>query len=215
MCDFTYKTGKNKGQKCGAIKINTYDDVGETMNLCGGHRKVMLTTINRKAKNIQNLREFSGENFITNMHGSKGDRVNKSIFMCTLNTNKTLESMTDEYKERLKTLINYLFNMIDPDTGHENIYSFVLDCQSNMLSNDRIINRRHDYAVEIGDDQNRLHLHFTVEIDHNDCIRIGQELRQVIDRWLGDKVHFNIQVPKSPSSKIWERYVEKNVELLD
>lgn len=139
----------------------------------------------------------------------KAERIRKSIFMITINSNVAIDQMTLRQKNKFKGLAAHLFD--------ENaIYSFVEERSGAPPLHENLVQIRDDYNFEIGEQVNRVHLHATVEIDHRSLITLDiNRLRDFVNDYMGYRLHINVKCPKIVNSITWDSYTSKQWELLD
>lgn len=197
MCEVVLVRGNRKGQLCG---------VG-TAPVCSRHKKMDLKKESRKEKNTNDLNEFVEESVVID----PAERIRKSLFAFTINTNKTVDGLTEEEKNKFKKIMKHLFD-------NNAIEDFII-CRDGAPcfreNPELIVNKRVGYAFEIGGQFNKLHAHASLEIDHKTLISIDlPQLKELFRQYLGFAPHINIKTPKQISSITWEKYISKNNNIL-
>lgn len=183
--------GINAGSQCKKNRVDESD-----------YCRVHLKMYDKREKTRQRaMDDFSEFNTVRQIEETQPERINKSIFMITINCNKTLENLTENQRNRFKVLMEHLF-----DKGH--IMDFVQSPDND--ANEHILQIRTDYNFEIGPINRTVHSHSTLEIDHKTMLRLNiPELRKLTNKLMGSACHINIKTPHQISSKTWERYINK------
>ena len=130
-------------------------------------------------------------------------QIKKSDFAITINSNKTVDGLTDYQSDIFHLLSEYLF-----DNSGIMDYVVGVDCELNPAD---IISEYVDSSFEVGSEYGKVHLHAILQIKHKTKIRIDIDaLRGYINDALGYKCHLNVQNIKSGGSVgDWLRYMRK------
>jgi len=127
-----------------------------------------------------------------------GKKIPKfSVYKITINSNLDFYKMTDSEKKNFKKIAKYVFS------NHIKKYVKFLDTGS-------IKNIEKTFRYEIGEVNNRLHLHGMITIQHTSKIQLDfVKLRDIIDEYNKQPIHLNIQVSSDPT-RSWDIYMNKN-----
>lgn len=182
-CKHKFKKGKRKGQLCNSFA--NYD------GYCGTHRPRKST-----------LADFIGEQKPI----PQRQKNKKSVFLVTINSNKTLDSMNEQDRNNFKSITKTLFD----DDG---IFDYLVKRYGGVIPEPEVIvDKFSDYNYEIGEEAGRLHMHGIVDVEHKSNILIDiARLRNYINEVMGYPVHVNVRVEKANSLRKFINYANKGL----
>lgn len=163
-------------------------------NYCSRHKK----QVERKVERQMIIDNFQKRNGIKKAEA----KMRSSIFLITLNSNKSYDKMTEAERKKFENFAKYLFNK-------HNILKYVTDRTNpkDVSKNLKSIDTRFQY--EVGPTSRKYHLHGIVKIEHSGMYWIDQaKMRNVAKDVLGYNIHLNIAVTKDSSLDI-ENYIQK------
>lgn len=201
-CRFILTTGPRKGQVC--------DKGCGSNDQCSRHRKIVEIRENKKEKVDLDLKEFIGNQAPVDLGG---DRLRKSVFGLTLNSQRTVESLDETDRAKIQKIMKYLF---DPDIGA--ILDFV-DCRDGAScfreNPELLVENRWDYKYEIGTNQQRLHAHSLIELDHRTVVSLDiSGLKALFREYFGWSWHINVTAKAQTDSASWAHYINKNIPVV-
>jgi uncharacterized 2Fe-2S/4Fe-4S cluster protein (DUF4445 family) len=196
-CTFILTAGKRKGEECAK-------GCG-TREYCGRHMKMVNNKSNRKQIAEDAKHEFLGG---TQQPMQIEDKIKKSVFAITINSQKNISRMTPELRDKFIKILDHLFIA-------DNILDFV-DCRDGFgcLRADPtlMVQFRADYKIEVGEKYGKIHAHCLVEIDHRTVVQINMRaLKQLFREYMGYGLHVNVQAKQQISSGAWEHYINKSI----
>lgn len=160
------------------------------------------------SKNKEKLREFIGLSSADENEGNarpkKEKKPRRSVFMMTINSQKSIDEMSLREKNRFKMLVGYLFD-------EDGIYGFIRERDGYPELADNAVSFRDDYSYEIGEKFSKVHMHGVVDIEHNSFIFMDiPALRTFVNEYLGYNSHINVKTPGQNAVVNWENYMNKN-----
>ncbi len=198
-CKFILTAGKRKGSQC--------DKGCSTRKYCGRHVKMMSKKESGQSQieAADDLQQFIGTQQPVNINE---DRIRKSVFALTMNTNKPINKLSPEDREKIKKIMNHLF--ID-----DNIIDFV-DCRDGggcfRENPELLIEKRWDYKFEVGEKFHKLHAHALIEIDHRTILTLDiSGLKSLFREFFGWNWHINVSAKKQIDSSTWSHYINKYI----
>ena len=196
-CQYIFSRGKRRDQQC--------DHFANYDGYCGKHKQIVDRKIGRSIKAKSDLNEFlNGEAQVAIPQKQKNKQ---SIFLLSINTNRTVDKMDQKNREDFKALADALFN-------ENEIFDFVIKRYGREPPEDNlIVDRWTDFNYEVGEENHRLHLHAVIDIKHNSNLLIDlPRLRNFINEKMGYKLNVNLKVEKTNSLKKFIDYSNKNNE---
>lgn len=195
-CVHILTRGINKDKQCSRL--------GKHEGYCKQHYDLInrLNLVKERAET--ELAEFIGGQDVQPVMYDE-DRINKSIFMITINTNKRVEDLQDYQKERFKAMMIHLFD-------DKNIFDFIQRPDKDGIDEDDfdIIQIKLGYNFEVGSAKRCLHAHATIEIDHKTILRLNiPELRSLINRVVDSPCYLDVRTPRQVTSATWNKYINK------
>jgi len=199
VCEFILTAGKRKGQECSA-------GCG-TRQFCGRHVKMIAKreSGSAKTKADQDLETFIGTQTPVDIGE---DRIRKSVFALTINSNKNIKRLSPEDQEKLKQIMDHLFT-------NDNIIDFI-ECRPGAPcfreNPELIVEKRWQFKFEVGSKYGKIHAHALIEIDHRTIITMDiTGLKDLFREFFGWNFHINVQVKKQLDSSAWAHYLGKGI----
>lgn len=193
-CDYRYYRGKNRGQQC---------EIQTRAGRCHKHRKCIETAASEaeKGTKLQNDEVFGNSNVAPDIQ-PKG-KVKSSIYLVTVNTNKTLESLSASEKKQFKDFIGFIFdkqNLID---------NYIIDNYGQAMA-DILESIEVEYHFEISPQNNRLHCHAYVAVEHYGHIRLNiDDMRALAKKIFPTNIYINATAT-SDKTVAMKNYTRKN-----
>lgn len=194
-CRYKFTKGKRKGKHC--EHFANYD------NYCGLHKKIIDKRVGRSLKAKSDLDDF--------LNGDVQKQIpkknKKSVFLLSINTNKTVAKMTEEDKVNFKIVAKYLFD------DHGVFDDFVIKRYGREKpESDLIVDQMSDFNYEISPETQRLHLHGVIDIEHKSNLLIDlPALREYVNETMGYKLNVNLKVEKTNSLTNFIDYSNKSI----
>lgn len=196
-CNYEMTRGMRQGQLCGKGCANR--------EYCARHRKMLERRPQRAIKAEEDKAQFLGyeqEPMTTQ------DKIKKSVFAITINSQKNVERMTPILREKFLNILNHLFTQ-------DNILDFV-DCREGFPclrnSPECLVQMTADYKIEVGEQYGKIHAHALVEIDHRSVIQVNlRALKSLFREYMGYSLHVNVQAKPQLSSGAWVSYLNKKI----
>lgn len=142
----------------------------------------MSITSITKSPNIESKTSWSKD---TKNRVGKSDKINKSSFIITVNTNQNNEKYFDKLKFGWEYISNNLkeFLIYKPKTDKDKEWSKIIDIKMNV-------------TTEVGKKYGQVHLHAVVDISHRTWLRIDlPRLNEAFRRALGlSGININVSV---------------------
>lgn len=190
MCDHILKRGKNAGTPCGK---KLWGEDGK----CRKHSEFDEPVGGGLGDFIQQEPVEINE-----------DRIRKSVFGLTMNSNRTLDSMSEDDKQKIKRLMEYLFDQ-------EKIYDLVIPREGARCFRENpelLVETNCGYRYEVGGKQSRLHVHAFVEIDHRTVVHINlTKLKALFREYFGQSWYIHCTVKKAIDSSAYVHYMGKDI----
>jgi len=202
-CCYKFVVGKKKGESC-INKLAKRDN-----EYCAKHRKIMDKINSKKAKMNFNIDPVFNDAPKTPV--VRDVKELKSIYNITINSNKNYYDMSDEQKQKFKTLITYLFDKENPA-----IVKYLEDATNKDNPKEHLIKFDSEFRFEVSP-SHKLHTHAQFDTTHTGHYRIRRDdLADVINKYLGYNTHLNIKVQKvSTNQDKWGEYIGKNYKAVD
>lgn len=194
QCNYFYNKGKNKGKQCNKHPY-------KNAKYCSDHKDTSIAKHGNKEEIQNNAKnKLANDNVFSEDVNKPKQKQNKSTFLCTFNSNKVIDSLTDDDKKEFKKFISFIFN-------ESNITDFLMDRTSTPT--EVIDNMKIDYQFELSSD-NRLHAHAYLDIDHHGCLTIRlNDIRELARKVLGYNIYVDCRIAKDPAAA-WKNYINKN-----
>jgi hypothetical protein len=142
------------------------------------------------------------ENKIKKAKKSKDpNKVNHSVFMITINTNKHLdEKNTQTFENSIK------FWMATPK-----VYEYLVEkTPGGVFDPNKIVKIKTKYSIEVGKLQSKTHAHALIEVDHKMMLGVNlAKLRSFYKNLLGTNIHLDVKA-RGNNLKSWEEYMFKD-----
>lgn len=208
-CNYSFKIGKKKGQQC-TRKISS----SCPNNLYCYQHKNTANKSAPKAEDITQYMEMVGTDNHIDIEKVAEQRIKKSIFGVTINSNKNIKQMAAdiELAKTFKQVTDYLF--LQPNNQ---ILDFIEVADQNCPIVDE--NGPTQYLVDIisavkyeaGDSNGKIHAHGLVEITHKSMLRLDLPmLRKFYNQALGYTPYIDVRCQKVANSDKWLEYMNKN-----
>lgn len=194
QCNYFYNKGKNKGKQCDKHPY-------KNAKYCSDHKDTAIAKHGNKEEVQQKqISKLANDNVFSEEIAKPAKKQNKSLFLLTLNTNKVLDTLSDDDKKEFKKFMEFVFN---PD----NFTDFLMDRTSTPA--EVIDDMKLDYQFELSSD-GRLHTHAIADINHSGCLTIRlNDIRELARKILGYNLYIDCRIGRDTASA-WKAYMVKN-----
>jgi hypothetical protein len=200
QCQYKFWRGDNKGQQCPRMTKSSR---------CYKHKDChdsLTTQNNDKVEKMQKDEVFGDDAAALQQHDtqlprSKG-KVKSSVYLITINSNKTLESLNKNEKKQFKDYVDFIF-------AEQNLKdNYIIDNHGDDI-NDIIESIDIEHHFEISPVTNRLHCHAYINIQHHGHISFKiNDIRALAAKIFKDKIYINLSVSSDPTIAI-KNYTRK------
>ena len=181
-CNHVFWKGKDRGQQCPRMTKG---------QKCHKHKECQDESVEKeeKAAKLQTDDVF-GNDEQTEAHKGK---LRSSIYLITINSNKTLESLSIAEKKRFKDFVDFVFT-------DENLKENYIVDNNGMDVNEITESLEIEYHFEVSPKNNRLHCHIYINIQHRGHISFRiDEIRGLANKVFPDKIYISFSVSSDPT----------------
>lgn len=194
QCKWIYNKGKHKDKQCEAV---TKSETG----FCGRHKARGI----KKENKVKGAEKISADSIFSD--DAKPPSPNKkkqksSCWMITINSQKNYDNLSDEDKKLFKKFGDFIMN-------EEMLKKYYLSDTTSDDINKNITSLKVSHYYEVGDEQNRLHLHGLIQLEHTGYFKLFvNRIREFAKKTLGCNIYLSAPVQSDPI-KAYEYYIQK------
>jgi len=182
-CSHIFWRGKERGQQCSRMTKG---------QKCHKHKGCQDDSVaaNEKVAKLQSDEVFGSNN--EDQAIPKG-KLKSSIYLITINSNKTLESMSSAEKKQFKDFVEFVFSQ---DNLKDN---YIVD-NHGLDVNGIIESFELESHFEVSPKTNRIHCHIYINIQHRGHISFRiDDIRALAAKIFPDKIYISFSVSSDPT----------------
>lgn len=193
-CQYLYYKGKLKGKRCETRTKGKY---------CYRHKDCAAANPeNNKSNQLKNDPVFGAD------HLPAQSKLKSTIYLLTINSNKSLENMSNADKETFKKFVDFI---LDRDNLIKD-YIHDATCDNPEETIESIEVERY---FEIGNVSKLLHMHAYINIQHHGHLSLNiTDIRALARKIFNENLHINVMATSDPSIG-YKNYARKNQYKID